>query len=155
MRFAVGVLLCLNAGAISLALADPPTNAPAATPTAAPAVNAPAAAQDTAPAPAASSPTGMAPPPTTAGTSSAAKTTTPATAAAPTVDQYEKHFLAEGYKLEIHHGTKLFCRSEEVLGSRLGGMKLCSTLEQLKATETETRESIERWQRTSVGPTAK
>jgi hypothetical protein len=144
-------MLCLNAGAIPLVLADPPTNAPAAPPTAAQAADAPAGAPDTPPAPAVTAP----PPPPTAGTSPAAKTATAAPAVAPTVDPYEKHFLAEGYKLEMHNGTKLLCRSEEVLGSRLGGLKLCSTLEQLKATETGTRESIERWQRTGAAPTGK
>jgi hypothetical protein len=143
-------MLCLNAGAISLVLADPPTNAPAAPPTAAQAADAPAGAPDTPPAPAVT-----APPPPTAGTSPAAKRATPAPAVAPTVDPYEKHFLAEGYRLEMHNGTKMFCRSEEVLGSRLGGLKVCSTLDQLKATETGTQESIERWQRTGAAPTGK
>ena len=144
MRFAVGVLVCLNAAAASLALADPPATPPATTATA-PAASSPTAPLATTPAAA------VAPAPAAAQPASATQAATRATAA-PTLDQYEKHFLAEGYKLEMHHGEKMFCRSEELLGSRLGGHKACSTLEQLKATETGTRESVSQWQRTSTNP---
>jgi hypothetical protein len=140
---------CLGLGAISLALADPPAPSPSPT-TAAPAADVPAAA----PAATAAPPAATAAPPAAAGTPpAAAQATSSAPATGPTVDQYEKHFLAEGYKLEMHNGQKLFCRTEEIVGSRLGGQRVCATLEQLRATETDTRESIERWQRTSPSPT--
>jgi hypothetical protein len=131
MRCSGGVLACLGLGAISLALADPPAALPV---------------KLTHP-----------PPPR--------ETTTPA-ATAPTIDQpgkhfrgtlwtadpYEEHFLAEGYKAELHNDEKMFCRREEPVGSRIGGRKVCWTLEQLKVTETSSRESIERWQRVSTSP---
>ena len=69
-----------------------------------------------------------------------------------TTDYYEKHFLAEGYKMELHNGEKMFCRMEEPPGSRLEARKVCSTLDQLKATETGTREWIARGQRISTNP---
>ena len=150
MRFVVSVLASLGVGAISVALADPPASSPPRT-IAAPAADAPAAA------PAADAPaaTPAASPPAAATSTPAAKAATAAPATAPTIDQYEKHFLAEGYKLEMHNGRKLFCRSEEILGSHLGGQKVCATLEQLKATETGHREQIEKWQRTGAAPTGK
>lgn len=146
MRFAVAVLVCLSTGAISIALADPPATPPATT-TTAPAADTPTAAPAATPA-AIVTPTPAAPSPTA--TQAAARP--PATV--PAIDSYEKHFLAEGYKLEMHNGEKLFCRSEELLGSRLGGHKVCSTLEQLKASEPETRQTIERLQR-SGNPSVK
>jgi hypothetical protein len=125
MRFAVKALACLAVGVLSLALADPPAASPPA---------------------AASSPPAASPAPT------------PAAPAAPvrrtlwTTNSYEEHFLAEGYKMELHNGEKMFCRMEELPGSRLQARKVCSTLDQLKASETGNREWIERSQRISVMP---
>jgi len=55
----------------------------------------------------------------------------------------EKHFLAEGYKVEMRHGEKYFCRREDVLGSRLGGQKNCSTAQQLAQNEAEAKRITE------------
>jgi hypothetical protein len=44
----------------------------------------------------------------------------------------------------MHHGEKVFCRREEVLGTRLGGQKVCSTVIQLKATEEQAKASVDR-----------
>jgi hypothetical protein len=68
--------------------------------------------------------------------------TRPATPAAPDVSLDEKHFLAEGYKMEMRHGEKYFCRNEELLGTRLGREKVCSTAQQLKATEQQAQASV-------------
>jgi hypothetical protein len=152
MRCLGGVLACLGLGAISLALADPPAASPAPS-TAAPPTEAAAATPAELPAAAVNPP-------------AAAKAATAPAATAPTSDQpgkhfrgtlwtadpYEEHFLAEGYKAELHNDEKMFCRREEPVGSRIGGRKVCWTLEQLKVTETSTRESIERWQRVSTSP---
>lgn len=110
------VLASLGAGAISLALADPP------------AASAPAASS---PAPAAQAP----------------KTDSAANPAAPEIDPLEKHFRAEGYQVRMKDGTKLFCKREEVLGSRLSAGMKCATLEALKAREDQDQQSAERAQR--------
>jgi hypothetical protein len=126
MRFVVSALACVGVGALSVALAEPPKDSAAAAPAAA----APAAA---APAPAAT----VAIPPAVTITG-----TRPATPAAPDVSLDEKHFLAEGYKMEMRHGEKYFCRNEELLGTRLGREKVCSTAQQLKATEQQAQASV-------------
>jgi hypothetical protein len=145
-------LACLGLGAISLALADPPAASPAPA-TAAPPPAAAAATPAELPAAAVNSPP-------------AAKAATAPAATAPTIDQpekyfrdtlwtadpYEEHFLAKGYKAELHNDEKMFCRMEEPVGSRLGGRKVCRTLEQLKVTETSSREWIEHSQRISTNP---
>jgi hypothetical protein len=129
MRSVLALLVCVAGGGFSLALADPPaaTPEPATQATAATPAN-PAAA------PVAATPA--------AGVTITG--TTPATPAAPQVDPMERHFLSEGYKIEMHHGDKYFCRREEEMGSRLGGQKYCSTIEQLAATEKEAQHSVDR-----------
>jgi hypothetical protein len=116
----VGILACISFGGISLAVADP-----AAT------LEAQATTSSLAPA--------------TASAPAAPTAATPAqTAAAPAdADMQEKHFLAEGYKVEMRHGEKYFCRREDVLGSRLGGQKNCSTAQQLAQNEAEAKRITE------------
>jgi hypothetical protein len=121
-------MACVAVGGLSVALADPPAPAastPAAATQAAPAASSNAPAATPAAAPAAASPT-------------AAVTVTAQD------DMMEKHFLSEGYKIEMHHGEKYFCRREEELGSRLGGQKYCSSVQQLAATEKEAQHSVDK-----------
>jgi hypothetical protein len=144
MRFVVCALACVGAGGLSLALADPPAtpSAPSATATQAPSAT----------------PTTPAQPAAAASTPSA-----PAKAAKDVVvegtaeeDNLEKHFLAEGYKMEMHHGEKYFCRREQELGSRLGGMnKTCGTAQQLQATEREAKAAVQRGVSQQVNPTVR
>jgi hypothetical protein len=130
MRFVVGTLALLGVGAISLALADPSTTAAPAAP-----------AADTQPVPAAAAP------------QTTPVAATPAAAPAkPAVDPDERRLIGEGYKPEMHNGEKLFCKREEELGTRLGGVKHCGTVAQLKAEHAELRENIEKAQRNSVMP---
>jgi hypothetical protein len=129
MRFEVGVLVCLTAGAVSLALADPLAPPPAAAPAA-------AASPASATAPAASAP-------------AAITTTDPAK---PALNPDEKLLLSRGYKLEMHGGQKLFCRREQVLGSRLGEQKHCGTVDQLKVSQQESQEATEKIQRNQKNP---
>ena len=123
MRIAAGLLASLAAGAVTIALADPPTEAaPAAAPAqqAAPAAAATAAAPAAAPAPAA-----------------------PATPAAkPEIDKDTQHFVAEGYKPEMHGGEQVYCRKETALGSRLAPVKNCGTVEQLKLNEKRSQAGV-------------
>jgi hypothetical protein len=41
--------------------------------------------------------------------------------------------------MEMRHRKKYFCRSEEVLGTRLGREMVCSTVIPLKATEQQAK----------------
>jgi hypothetical protein len=135
MRFAVAVLVCLGAGAMTLALADPPTPAPP---------------QSAAPA-AASSPSASPP-----ATPAASATQTPAPAAKPAVDPEEQRLMAQGYRPKMRHGQKVFCRTEPELGSRLGGQEVCATVAEHKARQTAVREELERERRSSMSsPTGK
>ena len=128
MRIAVGLLACLGAGALTTALADPSTEtAPAAT--AAPA--APAAAT---PAPAAN-----------------AATATQVITAKAELDRDTAHFVAEGYKPEMRNGEQIFCKKENVLGSRVTAQKRCGTLEQLKLSEQADKANVSDMERRQVG----
>jgi hypothetical protein len=49
--------------------------------------------------------------------------------------------------MQMRHGVKMFCRKEEVLGSRLEGKMSCTTAAQLQATRDQAREAAERAQR--------
>lgn len=124
MRLAVSLLTCITVSVLTPALADPPASAK------------PAAAAATTPAPAtapAASPSST----PSASQPDAVKSSVDVEAAK--MDQAEKHFLAEGYKIEMHNGEKYFCRREEQLGSRLGGEKHCSTGQQLLYTEEDSQ----------------
>jgi hypothetical protein len=127
MRFAGAVLACLGVGAVSGALADPPSSPPAQNPAAKPvaATTTPATEAATAKAPVAA--------PQSA---SAASTTVP-------VDPEEKRLRAMGYKMQMRNGERVFCRREEVLGSRLEGKLICGTVQDLKATAEQNRQDVE------------
>jgi cytoskeletal protein RodZ len=129
-RSVVGLLASLGIGAVSLALADPPSSTPAA--------STPAASQTTATAAARSTPTSA-----TSQTTTAATITAPPNSSSDSAEAQEKHFLSEGYTEEMHHGEKMYCRREDTLGSRLGGKKYCSTGEQLNAIETQAQRSMD------------
>jgi pyruvate/2-oxoglutarate dehydrogenase complex dihydrolipoamide acyltransferase (E2) component len=141
MRLVVCVLACVGAGEMALALADPPATSAAATATAAPSAAQPAAT------PAAATPATAA-----SAAAPAAKAATPTVDVDADRDQLEKHFLAEGYKLEMHNGDKYFCRREETLGTHLGGQKVCGTAQQLQATEREAQAAYQRGQTQQVNP---
>jgi hypothetical protein len=123
MRLWAGLLTLIGVGAVSLALADPPTPATPSTPAAV----APAAAPAAAP--------------------------TAAVVTAPSADDLlDRHLRSEGYQVEMRNGQKMYCRKQEVLGTRLGGAtKTCGTAEQLKINEAQAHELVERSQRQQVG----
>ena len=132
MRIAVVLLACLAAGAVTSAFADPQNEAQAAPA----ASNAPSA-----PAPAAA-------PATSAPDAAAAAQ---AAAAKAEIDRDTQHFLAEGYKPEMHGGEQIFCRKETALGSRLAPVKNCGTIEQLKVNEQKTTNGVRDAQRQQIG----
>ena len=148
MRLAVCVLACVAASAMTPALADPEANAPSATPAASAAPAAPAAAPAATPA-AATTPVAAHP----------AASTAPAAGEHPAVeidaaqmDQLEKHFVSEGYKVEMHNGEKIYCRREAPMGSRISSGQHCGTVAELASTTQEGREGLERTQRNTVSP---
>ena len=87
---------------------------------------------------------------TTAMTSATAPPGTPAAAA--TTDTDEKRLRSLGYKPEMHNGTKLWCKSEEKTGSRLGDVKHCGTSESLAHVTTNSRDMTEAAQRVQLNP---
>ena len=137
MRFVVGALACMAVGGISLALADPSTTASAPSPPSTPSAL-------SAPAPAVPTPAPATPAPVT-------PQTAPAAAATPAIDPEERRLLAQGYRMQMRHGEKVFCRREEVLGSRLEGKMNCSTAQQLKSTQDQAQEAAQRLQRQNLG----
>ena len=140
MRLVSGMLACIGVGAISIALADPSADAPAAATPSSP--------------PAASAPATPATPAAAATPAPAATTAAAATAPADSPDeQLEKHFLSEGYKVQMRGGQKQYCRKEVPVGSRLGGEMNCSTLQQLKATEDQTQSALQHQQHSYTKPT--
>jgi hypothetical protein len=75
----------------------------------------------------------------------------PAAQAAKTASTDEdRRFRAQGYTLKMHDGDKLWCRHEEVLGSRVGGKQVCSTPEQIRQTEQQSKAITESVQRSSM-----
>ena len=131
MRSVIGILVCLGVGAISLALADPSnTQDTSAAPAAAPAAATPAASASA---------------PAAAPQATAAAAATPATQ-----DKDEKRLLAMGYRAKIRNGVKVFCRSDDVIGSRLAQVEHCGTVADLKAAQNATREDAEDLRRQSL-----
>jgi len=126
MRIAIGLLAALSAGALTPALADPPSE---------PSTAATAAAPEAAAAQAAPIPADQA---SAASTDAAAQ----ATAAKAAIDKDTRHFLAEGYKPEMHGGEQIYCKRETALGSRLAPVKNCGTIEQLKLAEQKTKAGV-------------
>ena len=131
MRSSIGTLAFIGFGAVSVAFADPSATETATTATAAPA----AQASVTTPAqPAAAS---------TPATPAAPKVAAPAASTSAAEEEREHHFLSEGYRLEMRNGDKVFCRREEVLGSRLGAQKVCASALQLTETERQAKASMD------------
>jgi hypothetical protein len=67
-------------------------------------------------------------------------------------DVLERHFQSEGYKEEMLNGEKVFCRREDRMGSRLGSRKVCSTAQQLQATEQEAQSAYQSGQTHQTNP---
>jgi hypothetical protein len=132
-RSLLALLGLLGICSISVTLAEPPaspsTPAPAATPASA----------------AASTPV------TSANAAAAAKPEANAAADAAAAAE-EKRLLADGYKPEMRNGTKVWCRREQELGSRLGGQKVCGTPQELKLVVQQNKDLVEKIQKTQHNP---
>ena len=104
----------------------------------------------------------VADPPSQTPTQSAASPATAPTAAASAphetpaaIDPREKTLKAKGYHLEMRNGEKYYCRSEEVMGSRLGGRKYCGTVADVEDREHRSKDMAEGAQRQQLNPTGK
>jgi hypothetical protein len=143
MRLVIGILACVGAGAITLADTPPPTPTQPAASNVSTALSPAAPAATATPAPAAT-----ATPPTASGTGASHEATT---AIAPR----EKLLRLKGYRLETRNGEKMYCRTEEVLGSRLAGRKVCGTVEEIESRERISQEMVGSAQRTQLSPSGK
>lgn len=149
MRLLCAILACLGAASLTPCFADPPASAAAAasqpatsatqaaaTPASAPAEAAPATSQSAA-----------------AATKTASSPAAAAATAAQTLDAEEKQLRDEGYVAEMHNGTKLWCRREEEIGSRLGSrQKVCGTVEELSLRQREAQQQFRQQQAASSVP---
>ena len=80
----------------------------------------------------------------------AAKSTT---APAPAVDPDEQRLISQGYKPEMRHGEKVFCKREPVMGSRINVTEHCGTVDQLKTLTQVSKEEVNKSQRIQTNPT--
>ena len=148
MRLLCAILACLGAASLTPCFADPPASAAAAA--SQPATSATQAAATPASAPAEAAPA------TSQSAAAATKTaSSPAAAAtaAQTLDAEEKQLRDEGYVAEMHNGTKLWCRREEEIGSRLGSrQKVCGTVEELSLRQREAQQQFRQQQAASSVP---
>ncbi|MBS0364407.1 MAG: hypothetical protein JSR67_01130 [Proteobacteria bacterium] len=132
-------LVCAVAAASALA-DETASTAPAARPPAAtpPAATPPAASPPAVTPPAATPP--VASPPAATGTESGHE---------------EKLLLAKGYRPTTRNGEKVYCKREQVLGSRLDYVQRCGTLAQLKSVTESSRNFAEGIQQHQVNPMGK
>ncbi len=141
MRTAAALLTVLCTGVLSQALAADPQS-PSSPP--APAAATPAEPQSRPPGDEKSTAAPAAQPVAAAAASGSA----PKPAAAPNGDKPEltpqdKELLARGYKLEMRHGDKYFCRKEQQIGSRFE-VKYCNTAESIEAQRENSAEALRR-----------
>jgi hypothetical protein len=137
------VLLLGCALASSLALADPPV-APSSPPAATPAKAEPSQAS------AQQSPAPAEPPAAAASTGAKAE---PGHTGADGNAAEESRLRTAGYKAQMVNGVKVWCRTENSLGSRLAQQKNCGTAQDLERSVQETRNRLEGTQNRQTNPT--
>jgi hypothetical protein len=139
MRVVAGLFSVLCLGVLSQALATEPKPASASSP----------------PAPAAAEPQTATAAPASAEQPSAAKSasdSTPAATAAAKPDAgkteltaADHELMSQGYKLEMRHGEKYFCRRETIMGSHFE-QKTCNTAASIEAQTASSQELVRRMQ---------
>jgi hypothetical protein len=140
MRFLTWALACTLGGALGMAQADEPSKAPAPTTVTAPTSSDTATAPSTAPA-AASTPAASTP-----------AASTPAAKPDLNDEMLEKHFRAEGYKVQVRNGEKWYCKPMIETGTRLASPQpVCAPGEQLLINERQQREDLQKAQRSMNG----
>jgi cytoskeletal protein RodZ len=141
MRIVIGLIAVMSMGALSQALATEPE--PQSATTGQPAQDASPPAQ------AAPSPTdlqaGAKAPVVDEKAASATSATKPPVVIKsdkPELTHEEQLLVSRGYKVETHNGEKVFCRREQVLGSRLNEVKKCGTVSQLTQQGNDQRDEL-------------
>jgi hypothetical protein len=148
MRFAVAMLICLGVGPIALADAPPPPPTPPA-----------AAASSLTPASAAApeSERTQAPPQVAPASAAAAPATASPAAESPkpaaTTDPRVKQLLAKGFRPETRNGEKVYCKTEEVIGSRIATKRVCGTVDELQSREQNYKDAAQSAQQHQLNPT--
>jgi hypothetical protein len=134
MRAAAGLLIVLCTGALSQTRAAEPQSPPppesAPTPSAPQSATAPGAENSTA---------------TPAVAATPAVTAVAADAGKPEMTRAERELVTRGYKLEIRHGQRFFCRREPELGSHFD-VKTCNTPESIEAHRASSVETVREMQ---------
>jgi hypothetical protein len=69
-------------------------------------------------------------------------------------DADEKRLRAAGYRPEMHNSTKIWCRRETALGSRLTAQKICGTAKELSLSIQETQDRFIATQNKQWSPTS-
>jgi hypothetical protein len=145
MRLVIGIIGTACLCGMSLAQANPPSSASAPE-----AATTPSTQSATQAAPTSSAPATQAP----AAPGKDAKQTV-IVEGSPEYDALEKHFVSEGYKMEMRGGQKVLCRREEELGSRLGGKKVCASATELMMAERESQRSLDKSQMGQNNPSGR
>jgi hypothetical protein len=144
VRVSAGLLTVLCAGVLcQQALGDEP---PAPSQPSAPAAATSTAEQGTVPPPAGEKSSAAAPAaPQNAAPSAPASTSVKpgltVVGTKPEVTPEDKELMARGYKLEMRHGEKYFCRREQQIGSRFE-TKSCNTAESIEAQRLNGQEAM-------------
>jgi hypothetical protein len=76
-----------------------------------------------------------------------------ASSSKPELTAEDKRLISEGYKLQMHRGEKLFCKSEHIVGSRFD-KNICKSAEQIAAARQASQDGVNAAQRVYVGPGA-
>ena len=144
MRIVISLLVIMFLGALSQAWATEPEPQSS---------TAPQPAQDSSPAQASPSPPDLqagakAP---VAEANAAAKPPVVIKSDKPELTHEEDLLVKRGYKLEMRHGEKWFCRREEVLGTRLGDKKVCGTASMLYQANKDQQDDLRNAQKYKTG----
>jgi len=67
----------------------------------------------------------------------------------------ENALIAKGYKIQVRNGTRVFCKRAEVLGTRLGSVENCGTVDEVTAVHQMSRDALEYTQQHQLNPTGK
>ena len=70
----------------------------------------------------------------------------------PELTHEEQLLVNKGYKVQVVNGEKIFCRREEVLGSRLGEQKVCGTASQFTQQGNNQRDELREALKYKTGP---
>jgi hypothetical protein len=134
-RSVSAALALLGAYGMSAAQADPPAAGPSAATVEARSATATSATTATSAITATAA--------TTATTATAATTaTTAAPSGAESDAALEKRLTNSGYRSKMRNGTKVWCKREAELGSRLGGQEVCGTPDELRMVEQQQQDSM-------------